>query len=392
MKRTLIAVGTLVACGTVAAQSSVTLFGVVDAAMSNYKATSRETSTGRERSVSRTAMVNSGYNTSRLGFRGVEDLGGGLAASFWLESPLSNDDGSSSLAFSRRSTVSLSGAFGEVRAGRDNLPTFWNDTVYDPFGTNGVGTNLIFSASNLNLAAGAGGFGGNVNNVRNSNSIAYFLPPNLGGVYGQLQYALHENTKYDPAALTPPVPNNSRTGRYVGGRLGYLSGPLDVAAAAGNSTVGDNFQAGTTDAVKTASLGAAYDFGLLKLMGEFSRVKNTHVFDGPGFRPMPPDTVVSGYLIGFTAPVGPAMLRGSYARVTYDFNTPGRPDASARKLALGIVYNLSKRTALYATAARVNDRDGAALTVGGSGPAFPAASGVVPRSSTGYDLGVRVAF
>jgi predicted porin len=88
---------------------------------------------------SQTALSNSGYNASRLGFRGTEDLGGGLAASFWLEAPITNDDGKDwSASFSRRSTVSLSGGFGEIRLGRDYTATFWNDTVFDPFGTVGV--------------------------------------------------------------------------------------------------------------------------------------------------------------------------------------------------------------------------------------------------------------
>ena len=125
--------------------------------------------------VSRRALANSGYNSSRLGFRGTEDLGGGLAASFWLEAPITNDDGATGVAsFARRSTVSLSGGFGELRLGRDYTPTFWNDTVFDPFGTNGVGSNLINTANGFNAetygAKDTGGFGGNQNYARASNS------------------------------------------------------------------------------------------------------------------------------------------------------------------------------------------------------------------------------
>jgi hypothetical protein len=111
--------------------------------------------------TSKTGLGNSGYNSSRLGFRGTEDLGGGLAASFWLEAPITNDDGATGVStFARRSTVSLSGGFGEVRLGRDYTPTFWNDTVFDPFGTNGVGTNIISTANGFNVprAPSAGGF------------------------------------------------------------------------------------------------------------------------------------------------------------------------------------------------------------------------------------------
>ena len=84
-----------------------------------------------------------------------------MSASFWLEAGLDNDDGHGAatnsnnqpsgagagvdgrqgLTFNRRSTVSLAGGWGELRLGRDYTPQFWNLTVFDPFGTNGVGTD-----------------------------------------------------------------------------------------------------------------------------------------------------------------------------------------------------------------------------------------------------------
>src|SRR5690606_31040405 len=114
----------------------------------------------------RTQLVEGSYASSRLGFRGTEDLGGGLSASFWLEAALDTDDGEGQatnsnnqasgtgaavagrqgLTFNRRSTVSLSGGFGEVRLGRDYVPQFWNLSVFDPFGTRGVGTNQMLGS------------------------------------------------------------------------------------------------------------------------------------------------------------------------------------------------------------------------------------------------------
>src|SRR5437899_10711039 len=95
MKKSLVApaaLGAVGMAGVASAQSSVTLFGVVDAAVSAYSNKS-QTPLGNSVTKSQTALTNSGYNSSRLGFRGTEDLGGGLAASFWLESSLGNDDG-----------------------------------------------------------------------------------------------------------------------------------------------------------------------------------------------------------------------------------------------------------------------------------------------------------
>ena len=133
MKKSLTAIAALAVTGLAAAQSSVTMFGVVDAGVSYQSATSRDAATGASSKQTRTTLSNSGYNSSRIGFRGTEDLGGGLAASFWLEAPITNDDGATGIStFNRRSTVSLSGGFGELRLGRDYTPTFWNDTVFDP--------------------------------------------------------------------------------------------------------------------------------------------------------------------------------------------------------------------------------------------------------------------
>ncbi|BEP47424.1 MULTISPECIES: porin [Variovorax] len=414
MKKSLVALAALAVAGVASAQSSVTLFGVVDASISGYSSTSRDLNGATflnpfylnqgSVKVSRRTLANSGYNSSRIGFRGTEDLGGGLAASFWLEAPISNDDGQQGIAtFARRSTVSLSGGFGEVRLGRDYTPTFWNDTVFDPFGTNGVGSNLINTANDAfgtfgTPAAATAPFTnvGSSNYVRASNSIGYFLPPNLGGFYGQVQYAFSEKNKYSPGTATPATLNASRQGRYVGGRFGYANGPLDVAVSYGSSTVGDNYYVGTTTKVNTLNLGASYDFGPVKLFGELSKAKNKIDYEVEPFLGGRPDVDLTGYLLGVTVPVGAGLIRASYSHVKYDFNAPAVlfapavEDPKANKLALGYVHNLSKRTALYATIARVSNKNGAALTVGG--PAFIANGVFTPKTSTGYDFGIRHAF
>jgi predicted porin len=395
MKKSLVALAALAVVGVASAQSSVTLFGVVDAAVSGYSNKAENRFTGVGTTVNQTTMTNSGYNSSRLGFRGTEDLGGGLAASFWLEAGLNNntgdgqaitrrngeDEGRGGLTFNRRSTVSLSGPFGEIRAGRDYTPTYWNDTVFDPFGTNGVGTSLIDTASSAT---------GDRNYVRASNSIGYFLPPNLGGFYGQFMYAFNGRSTYDPAALTPP--ESQRTGRYIGGRVGYANGPLDVALSYGRDTVSSDFFAGSTTNLETVNLGASYDFGAAKLFGEYSdnRMKtdwSIPVFDSQrdrGFR---------GWLLGASVPVGPGLIRAAYSAVEYQNSVePGEDKPRAGKFAIGYVHNLSKRTALYTTVARVTNKNGAALTLGGPGYALIDGALMSPKSSTGYDIGLRHSF
>ena len=403
------AVAAACAASAASAQSSILMFGVVDTAIGTFSsraepslrtlASDPAAAARGAIGLRRNAMINSGHNSSRFGFRGTEDLGGGLAASFWLEAPISNDDGQTGIAsFSRRSTVSPSGGFGEIRLGRDYTPTFWNDSVMDPFGQVGPGTNLLLAASTSEP-----GFGANGNYARVGNSVGYFLPKDLGGFYGQLMYGFHENTRYTPGDSTPPGIGPSgrlnagavpavRAGRYLGGRFGYASGPLDIALAYSTNTVADSFYAGTTDSVRTANLGVAYDFEVAKLTAELSRVERVRRYAQPPAVGAVPDTELSGYLLGVQVPIGPGLFRASYARVRYDLNAAfPAADPSASKLAIGYVHNLSKRTALYVTAARVRNRNGAALIVGGA-PAFTATAGYVPATSTGYVMGVRHAF
>ncbi|WP_225782689.1 porin [Xenophilus sp. Marseille-Q4582] len=403
MKKTLAALAALALCGVASAQSSVTLFGVVDVAVSNVSNKAERVYTLADLTrpslladsikVSRTELRNSGLSSSRLGFRGVEDLGGGLTAGFWLESPLTNDDGGGLSAFSRRSTVSLAGGFGELRLGRDSTPTKLNDDQFDPFGATGIGASLIATA---------------YSHSRVSNSVQYFLPRGLGGVYGNVMYAFHERSRFDPLTA---VQRDSKAGQFFGGRIGFANGPLDVAVAYGQldgaTVTTDTINIGTdrTTKNKILSAGATYDFGVVKLFGQYSQnrtERSTLAADYTnGFLVVDPKTKVQGYLLGVSVPVGAGLIRASYAHVKYDDNTVGTlwnpvEDRKANKFALGYQHNLSKRTALYATVARVSNKNGAALTVGG--PALtaaqlaPAGATYRMKNSTGYEFGLRHSF
>jgi predicted porin len=360
MKKSLVALAVLAASGASFAQSSVTLFGIVDATLAF----------GKGSLADKTQLTNSGYNSSRLGFRGTEDLGGGLNASFWLEAGLANDSGNGAgtstnnqapaatalaapdsarlanaqgLTFNRRSTVSLGGGFGELRLGRDYTPQFWNHTVFDPFGTNGVGTSQVLS--------GAGG----ATQVRASNSIGYFLPGNLGGFYGQGQYHFGENGT--------AVPATEKDGNGYGLRVGFANGPINVALATSKTTNSVNGD------VKSTNVGASYNLGVAKISALYATDKNSIAADTKGF------------LLGVNAPVGAGEIRAAYS--TNQSDAPTTP--KAKKLALGYVHNLSKRTAVYATFARVANSGGSAAALNGAATA-------ADSNSTGYDFGVRHSF
>jgi len=352
MKKSLIALAVLATAGVASAQSSVTLFGVVDATLAVGNGTVSD----------RTQLTNSGYNSSRLGFRGTEDLGGGMSASFWLEAGVNNDNGSGALTstnnqgaaaaggggltFNRRSTVSLTGGWGEIRLGRDYTPQFWNLTVFDPFGTNGVGTTQTLNS----------GLGGPVA-VRASNSMGYLFK--TGGIYGQVQYYLGEN-----AHGTTPALATEDDGKGYGLRVGYAAGPVNVALATSSTKY-------ATGNIRTTNLGGQYDFGVAKVMAHYNRDRVS----------APANVTQTGYLLGGLIPMGAGEIRLSYSRSKNN----AAVSAKTNKYAIGYVHNLSKRTALYTTFARTSNSGGAAQALNGSVTA-------ANSKSTGYDFGIRHSF
>jgi predicted porin len=388
MKKSLIALAVMAAAGAASAQSSVTLFGIVDASVSRFFQETRTIDGVRFPGTHNTVLSNSGYNSSRLGFRGTEDLGGGMSASFWLEGALANDNGNASgFTFQRRSTVSLAGSsWGELRLGRDYVPSFWNLTVFDPFGTNGVGSNLVHKVKLQNstprtvsgVAIPGMNFGSiDPKYVRSDNMIGYFLPANLGGVYGQVNYA------FDEADVT-----GSDAGRYMGARVGFAQGPFNVALAYGRTdstpVAGFNSLLGLTPAatpdVRNWNLGGQWDFGMAKLMGTYDRARYDGGAEG--------SATLKSWMIGTLVPVGAGEIRASYSRSKLD----GGDGERAAQWAVGYVHNLSKRTALYATYARLTNRNFSFVPVGASLGGGAGVNGIPNGTGWAYDLGVRHSF
>ena len=354
MKRKIIALSVLAACGTACAQSSVTMFGIVDAAYAH----------GSGSTSNRSQLVSGANNSSRLGFRGTEDLGGGLSASFWLEAQFNTDNGTGvatntnnqtsgsaaapvgtqGLTFNRRSTLSLAGPWGEVRLGRDYTGHYRNRVDTDPFGVVGVG------ATQVNVGSLAG-----QTSTRASNAIGYFLPSGLGGFFGQAQYYFGEN-----ASGTPTEDDGS--GYSL--RAGYAAGAISVSGAYARQ----EFASG--DIVST-NLGLIYDAKVVKLMAAVFRDKTESAapFSGKGFT------------LGAIAPVGAGEFKLAFSRYGSDAGL----EPETKKTAVGYVHNLSKRTALYATYARVKNDGGATTALNG------AVTGA-NRHSSGYDLGIRHSF
>lgn len=368
MKKSLLALAVLgTFAGMAAAQSSVTVFGIVDL-------NARQTKNGSNDSLS--SLSTDGINSSRLGFRGVEDLGGGMSAGFWLEAGMNADvgtvgggnggfnqnaagtvGGQAALGttpgafFNRRATISLLGGFGEIRIGRDYTPAFWNTTVFDPFGTNGVGAFTNVSINGLGTL-------GSQSYVRANNTLGYFLPGNLGGLYGQIQTSAGEGT----AAL-------NQANKQTSGRIGYAAGPINVAASFGQTkTLPNNW--------KHNNLAGSWNFGVATVMAQWDQQKVAALKQVT-------------YLIGAVVPLGQGEIHIAYDKANGSGSAALDPQ-DANQIAVGYVYNLSKRTALYGTYSRIKN-DGS--TTAGANFLVPGGTGgATGDTSKGFEVGMRHSF
>lgn len=342
---------------TAHAQSSLTIFGTADLGGRYVK---------NDGSARRLSLETGGLNTSQFGLRGVEDMGDGLKASFLLLSTMNLDSGSanSTKFWDRRSTVSLSSRYGELRVGHDYVPTYWNNALFDPFGAVGIGDikNLIRSFQGITVPGPGGGSVAAVSTyLREDNSIGYFLPAQLGGVYGQLMVGAAEG-------------GATNLGRHLGGRIGFASGPVDIAAAYGQTRAALAGQPRYT----VWNIGASYDFGILKLMGSYHHEKN----EVPAI-----DVLEKRFLFGAVIPIGHSEIHVSTQRSDADIG----PDAT--QYTLGYVYNLSKRTALYSSVAMIRNKG--SITTGGNFALATVASGsstALPTrggESKGAEFGLR---
>lgn len=350
-------------CSGAYAQSSVTLFGIVDVNVRSVHNGNAGTAVG---------MGDGTLNASRFGFKGIEDLGGGWSAGFWLENGFKPENGamaSSSSFFNRRSTVSMiNQSYGELRLGHDNTPAYWNLIMFDPFGGGGVGSFVnLFTGGGFStpLLSGAGTIS------RADNGIAYYLPKNLGGVYGQVQYNF----------------NNSTYGnKQIGARLGWANGPIDVAAVVNSTQLDHNYDFNLYD------IGLSYKIGRARLMGQYSWMSTT--LTGSYKQRSGQQT----WLVGASIPIDVYQINVSISDAR---GTGALSGSDAQQYALGGIWNLSKRTAIYAAASAIKNHGKMPYVVGPApavtASAFNAAgvytpSNVAGHTSAGAELGLRHLF
>lgn len=314
MKKSLLALSVLSAfAGVASAQTNVTVYGIVDAGFV------REFGDGPERS-----KLTSGIkNGSRLGFKGTEDLGGGISANFLLENGFQVDNGTLGQSdpasninrlFGRQAYVGLSSkTLGAINLGRQYAPIFTSQDSVDPFGTGLAGalTNIMASV------------------VRVDNSIKYSTPL-MGGLSADVLYGFGE------------VAGDSSESRTLGGSLNFSNGPIAATLAHTNvdtPAVGEK--------TKLTLLGGTFDFGVAKAHAAFQLEKGVA-------------TDARDYMIGVSAPIGAGTILASYIRK----NDRTTLEQDADQIAVGYVHNLSKRTNVYTSFARISNDNDAGYTVG----------------------------
>lgn len=314
MNKSLIALAVLAASGAAMAQSSVTLYGRLDA---SFGQTSKET-TGAVPvpKLSQTVVGSSLLNTTFWGLKGTEDLGGGLTANFKLESQFSMDTGAAAATmFEREATVGLAGGFGSVNVGRQY-------TAYDALR---AATNNVYD-SNFSTSGAGGVWATGVSDYSNrvSNSIRYNSPV-FSGFSGAVALGLGENKEVIGTNVGSSTDNISLHIKYAAGPLlvGYAHQEEKLAQAALTAAQVTN---------KYNLFGGSYDFGVAKLTGSYNQAKNGTLDD-------------KEYQVGVSVPFGAAAVAAGYSHA----NSKGAAlELDGKGFTLLGTYNLSKRTTLYA--------------------------------------------
>jgi predicted porin len=346
-----LAVAGLLMGGPAHAQSNITLYGIVDGGLlyTNKTAGANGQNVGHQFSA-----IDSGSLPSQFGLTGAEDLGGGLKASFKLESGINVMNGgfndSNGNMFGRQAYVALANSLGQVKLGLQFSPFFLSVLDTDPRGFSQFGSGLVNYADNI---AGTGAF--------NANAISY-ASPSIGGFQGSVMLALGG------------AAGNFQAGRQYSASLKYENGDLLINAAvySGNSGGTVSTPVPTTVEFWGRTIGATYKFGVVTAKAQFVNYKVAQSFD------------TNVYSAGLDSFVTPQLDLNGGVYYSSDRNHTANHSIMG---AIGATYNLSKRTALYAQMGIVNNHGAMNTGLSVDGALFG-----VQGTTVGADVGVRHLF
>ncbi len=320
-----------------AAQSNVTIYGVLDAALSKED-------TGAPGGKLPVQLNSGNQSSSRFGFRGTEDLGGGLKAIYNLEAGYALDTGvGDSALFGRRSVVGLESEYGTITLGREYSPVAAIAGATDPLGQGFYGSNLsAFSAGRLTR--------------RLSNSVNY-----KSNVYSGFS-AL--------AAYSAGEKTTGPSGNLRGVGLQYADGGLYIGGAY------HEYERLATGNDKEYTIGAAYKFGDIEVKGGYL------VADPTGA-----NNKFEQYNIGATY-----TMAANKFFVSFQQNKIEAGGAKGNALALAYTYNLSKRTNLYASYAKLDNNNSGVFGLNSSSTNITPPTTAPGSDPSALTLGIRHAF
>jgi len=328
-----------------AAQSSVTIYGIADAGIERRD-------TGAANGTS-TAVASGNQSSSRIGFRGIEDLGNGLKATFNLEAAVAVDTGAhdQSSLFSRRAVVGLQGAFGQINIGREYTP------VADIAGLSDINGQGLYG-NNLSM------FGANRMTRRISNSVNYKSNP-IGGLRVGAAYGAGEQ----PTGPSQNLIGVSADYNTKFGTTGlYLGGAYQTYKRVGNEQDSEMI------------LGAGLAMGAFEIKANMARANQANaVASGPAFR-----HDFEQFNIGASYTLGASKFFTNYQHNEMSNGPEGDG------FSLGYTYSLSKRTNFYAAYATMRNEAGANFGISSGQNVVPAgALGADPKVAT---VGIRHTF
>ncbi len=360
----------LVSAGAAQAQSSVTLYGAFDAGVEYI----RNVGTGNANLWRMPS--NTGTTPSRLGFRGSEDMGGGLRAVFTLEMGFAPDQGTlgqGGRGFGRQALVGISTPYGTFSIGRQYTMTFWSGTDADILGGNVFGTGSLDAylpnARADNSLAWRGTFSGlTLGTTYSFGRDAVNAGPSPAGTNCPGESATDTRAcrewslmaKYDTPAWGVALANDRQYGRTVGAAPDAVFGGLNSSGKADNRLILNGY-------VRVAGT---------KIAGGVIRRDN----DGDAVKPKS-----DLWHVGVSIPVKLWTFDAQFLTLRYR-NVANR---DSKLFGARASYNLSKRTAIYAQLARIGNDSLAAVSVSGGAPGSNPAAGV---GQSGFNAGLRHTF
>lgn len=356
-------------CGAANAQqapsSSVTLYGTVDAAVEHLTNAGSNGAT-----LTRMPGLTGGSAPSRLGFRGNEDLGGGLRAIFTLEEGFGVDSGAlnqGGRAFGRQAFVGISAPWGTITLGRQYSMLFWSQLDADILGPSMFGSGSLDSY---------------LPNARVDNAIAYrgtFSGVTLGATYSPGRDSVNAGPSPSGTNCAGESATDTKACRQWSLLAKYDTAQWGAAVAVDEITGGAGAFAGLTSSSlkdRRSTVAGWAKFGDVKVGAGLIARRN----EGSAATPRS-----SLWYLGAAYPVTPQfVVDGEVFKLDYK-NSANQ----ATLFALRGTYNLSKRTAVYATAGHIANDGALALSVSnaaaGGGP-------VAGGSQTGIGVGIRHSF